>query len=208
MAQATSGADHALEERRADPKRRVRHHCECRARETEIGRVSANDRYVALIEVISQTRNALWTQLNCNNAYTGRDERTTCRCSSRSDVETKATGNDASACNAARKTTIELMPPPPPPWPADRGHGAPSPSNNSWCDRNQFPQARHPPRQRGRLHLHVRRPARHERGDGARNPPISRAWIVLGGRTDQPMRRGLAAKDRCAIGDDEAVMLL
>jgi hypothetical protein len=65
-------------------------------------------------------------QLNRNNARTGRDERASYRSSSRTDVENKVTGNDASVCDdAARPTTIELMPPPS--WPADRVHGGPSP---------------------------------------------------------------------------------
>ena len=124
--QTTTGADQALDERRGDPERRVRHHFEETARETEIGRVGANDRYVALIELIPQVRGALWMQLNRNNARTGRDERAGYRSSSRTDVENKVTGNDASVCDdAARPTTIELMPPPP--WHADRGHGGPSP---------------------------------------------------------------------------------
>jgi hypothetical protein len=123
--QTTTGADQALDERRGDPERRVRHHSEGTARETEIGRVGANDRHVALIELIPQVRGALGMQLIRNNARTGRDERASYRSSSRTDVENKVTGNDASVCDdAARPTTIELMPPPP--WPADRGHGGPS----------------------------------------------------------------------------------
>jgi hypothetical protein len=79
-----------------------------------------------LIELIPQVRGALWMQLNRNNARTGRDERASYRSGSRTDVENKVTGNDASVCDdAARPTTIELMPPRP--WPADRGHGGPSP---------------------------------------------------------------------------------
>jgi hypothetical protein len=110
--QATTGAGQALEERRGDPERRVRHHFEGTARETEIGRVGANDRHVALIELVTQ------------------DERASYRPSSRTDVENKVTGNDASVCDdAARPTTIELTPPPP--WPADRGHGGPSPCSKS-----------------------------------------------------------------------------
>jgi hypothetical protein len=65
-------------------------------------------------------------QFNRNNVRAGRDECTGYRSSSRPDVENKVTGNDASVCDdAAGPTTIELMPPPP--WPADRGHGGPSP---------------------------------------------------------------------------------
>ena len=120
--QTTTRADQALDERRGDPERRVRHHFEGTARETEIGRVGANDRHVALIELIPQVRGSRWMQLNRNNERAGRGE----RASSRTDVENKVTGNDASVCDdAARPTTIELMPPPP--WPADRGHGGPSP---------------------------------------------------------------------------------
>jgi predicted transcriptional regulator len=52
--QTTTGADQALDERRGDPERRVRHHFEGTARETEIGRVGANDRHVALIELVPQ----------------------------------------------------------------------------------------------------------------------------------------------------------
>ena len=124
--QTATGADQALDERRGDPERRVRHHFEGTARETEIGRVGANDRHLALIELIPQVRGALWMQLDRNNARTGCDERASYRPCSRTDVEDKITGNDASVCDdAARPTTIELMPPPP--WPADRGHGGPSP---------------------------------------------------------------------------------
>ena len=71
--QTTTGADQTLDERRGDPERRVRHHFEGTARETEIGRVGANDRHVALIELIPQVRGALWMQLNGNNARTGRE---------------------------------------------------------------------------------------------------------------------------------------
>jgi len=124
--QAITGADQALDERRGDPERRVRHHFEGTARETEIGRVGANDRHVTLIELIPQVRGALWMQLNRNNTRTGRDKRAGYRSSSRSDVENKVIGNDASVFDdAAHPSTIELMPPPP--WPADRGHGEPSP---------------------------------------------------------------------------------
>ena len=123
--QTTTGADQALDERRGDPKRRARHHFEATVRETEIGRVGANDRHVALIELIPQVRGALWMALNRNNARTGRGESASYRSNSRTDVENKVTGNDAGVCDdAARPTTIELMPPPP--WPADRGHGGPS----------------------------------------------------------------------------------
>lgn len=124
--QTATGADQPLYERRGDPERWVRHHFEWTARETEIGRVGANDRHVALIELIPQVLGALWMQLNRNNSCTGRDESASYRSSSRADVENKVTGNDASVCDdAACPTTIELMPPPP--WPADRGHGGPSP---------------------------------------------------------------------------------
>jgi hypothetical protein len=124
--QTTTGADQAVDQRCGDPERRVRHHFEGTARETEIGRVGANDRHVALIELVPQVRGALWMQLNRNNARTGRDERASYCSSSRTDVENKVTGNDAIVCDdAGRPTTIELMPPPP--WPADRGHSGPSP---------------------------------------------------------------------------------
>jgi hypothetical protein len=124
--QTATGADQTFDERRGDPEWRVRHHFEGTARETEIGGIGANDRHVALIELIPQVRGALWMQLNRNNARTGRDERASDRSSPRTDVENKVTGNDASVCDdAARPTTIELMPPPP--RPADRGHGEPSP---------------------------------------------------------------------------------
>lgn len=124
--QTTTGAYQALDERRGDPERRVRHHFEGTARETEFGRVGSNGRHVALIELIAQVRGALWMQLNRNNARTGRDERASYRSNPRTDVENKVTGNDVSVCDdAARPTTIELMPPPP--WPADRGHDGPSP---------------------------------------------------------------------------------
>jgi hypothetical protein len=112
--QTTTGADRALDERRRDPERRVRHHFEGTARETEIGRVGANDLRVALIELIPQVRGARWMQLNRNNARTGRGERASYRSSSRTDVENKVTGNDASVSDdAACPTTIELMPSPP-----------------------------------------------------------------------------------------------
>jgi hypothetical protein len=124
--QMTARADQTFDERRGDPERRVRHHFEPTERETEIGPVGANDRHVALIELISQVPGALRMQLNRHNARTRRHERASYRSSSRTDVENKVTGNDASVCNdAARPTTIELMPPPP--WAADRGHGRPSP---------------------------------------------------------------------------------
>jgi hypothetical protein len=124
--QTTTRADQALYERRGDRERRVRHHFEGAARETEIGRVGANDRHVALMELSPQVRGAPWMQLNRNNARSGGDEGASYRSGSRTDIENKVTGNDASVCDdAARPSTIELMPPPP--WPADRGHGAPSP---------------------------------------------------------------------------------
>ena len=124
--QTTTGADQALDEGRGDAERRVRHHFEGTAREREIGRVGANGRHVALIELIPRVRGALWMQINRNNVRSSRGERASYRASSRTDVENKVTGNDASVCDdAARPTTIELMPPPP--WPADRGHGGPSP---------------------------------------------------------------------------------
>src|ERR1035441_2439251 len=85
--QTTTGADQALDERRRDPERRIRHHFEGTARETEIGRVGANDRHIALIELVPQVRGALWMQLNRNNARTGRDERASYRSGSRTDVE-------------------------------------------------------------------------------------------------------------------------
>jgi hypothetical protein len=132
--QTTARADQALYERRGDPERRVRHHFEGAARETEIGRVCANDRHVALMEPIPQVRGALWMQLNRNNGRTGGDERARYRSGSRTDIENKVTGYYASVCDdAARPTTIELMPPPP--WPTDRGHGGPSPSSTSWVRR-------------------------------------------------------------------------
>jgi hypothetical protein len=73
--QTATGADQALDERRGDPERRVRHHFEGTARQTEIGGVGANDRHVASIELIPQVRGALWMQLNRNNARSGCDER-------------------------------------------------------------------------------------------------------------------------------------
>ena len=124
--QTTARADQALDERRGDPERRVRHHFERAAREAEIGHVSANDCHVALIELIPQIRGALWMQLNRNNPRSRSGECASYRSSSRTDVEDEVTGDDASVCDdAVRPTTIELMPPPP--WPADRGHGGPSP---------------------------------------------------------------------------------
>jgi hypothetical protein len=112
--QTTTGADQALNERRGDPERRVGHHFEGAARETEIGSIGGNDRHGAWIEVIPQVRGALWMQLNGDNVRAGRDEGASYRSSSRTDVEDKVTGHDASVCdNAARPTTIELMPPPP-----------------------------------------------------------------------------------------------
>jgi hypothetical protein len=57
--ETTTGADQALDERRGDPEWRVRHHFEGAARETKIGRVGANDRHVALIELTPQGRGAL-----------------------------------------------------------------------------------------------------------------------------------------------------
>jgi hypothetical protein len=101
------------------------------ARETEIGRVGANDRQVALTELFPQVRGAPWMQLNRGNGRHGRGRRASYRSSSCTDIENKVTGNNASVCNdPARPTTIELMPPPP--WPADRRHGGPSPSRKSW----------------------------------------------------------------------------
>jgi len=124
--QPATGTDQALDERRGDTERRIRHHFKGAARETEIGRVGPNDRHLGLIELIPQVRGAVWMQLDCNNARTGGDERAGYRSCSRTDVENKVTGDYASVCDeAARPTTIELMPPPP--WPADRGHGGPSP---------------------------------------------------------------------------------
>lgn len=122
--QTTAGADQAFDERRGDSERRVRYHFEGTARETEIGRVGANDRHGPSIELLPQVGSALWMQLNRNNVRTGCDQRASYRSSSRTDVEDKLTGNDTSVCDdAARPTTIELMPPPP--WPAVRGHGGP-----------------------------------------------------------------------------------
>jgi hypothetical protein len=70
-------------------------------------------------------------ELNGNDARTGLDECASYRPSSRTDIENKVTGDDASVCDeAASPTTIELVPPPP--WPADRGHGGPSPCSMSW----------------------------------------------------------------------------
>lgn len=124
--QTAARADQALDQRRGDPERRIRYHFEGTARETEIGRIGANDRHVVLIELISQIRGTLWMQLNGHNPRVGRDERTSDRSSSGTDVENEVTGNDASVGNdAACPTTIELVPPPP--WPADGGHGEPSP---------------------------------------------------------------------------------
>jgi hypothetical protein len=124
--QTTAWADQALYQRRGDPERWVRHHFEGATREKEIGCVGANDPHVALMELIPQVRGALWMQLNRHNARTGRDEGASYRSGSRTDIENEVTGNHASVCDdAAGPTTIELMPPPP--WPADRGHGGPSP---------------------------------------------------------------------------------
>ncbi len=50
--QTTTGADQALDERRDDPERWVRHDFEGAARETEIGCVGVNDRHVAPIELL------------------------------------------------------------------------------------------------------------------------------------------------------------
>jgi hypothetical protein len=123
--ETTPGTDQALYQRRGDPERRVRHHFEGTTRQTEIGRVGANDRHVALIELIPQVRGALWMQFNGNNARTGGGEGASYRSSSCTDIEHKVTGNDASVCDdAARPSAIELMPPPP--RPANGGHG-PSP---------------------------------------------------------------------------------
>ena len=99
--QTTTGADQALDERRGDPERRVRHHFEGTARESETGGVGANDRHVALTELIPQVRGALWMQFNRNDARTGGDERASYRSSSRTDVENKVTGNDAGVCDEA-----------------------------------------------------------------------------------------------------------
>jgi hypothetical protein len=124
--QTATGADQALDEGRGDPEWRVRHHFEGSAGETEIGRVGANDRHLALIELIPQGGSALGMQLHGNNARTGGDEGARYRSCSGADVENKVTGNDASVCDdAARPLIIELMPPPP--WPAYGGHGGPSP---------------------------------------------------------------------------------
>ena len=58
-------------------------------------------------------------QLNRYNAGAGSDESASYRSGSRTDVDNKVTGNDASVCDdAERPTTIELMPPPP--WPVHR----------------------------------------------------------------------------------------
>jgi hypothetical protein len=128
--QTTTWADQTLDERRGDTKRRVRHHLEGSARETEVGRVGANDRHGALIELVPEVRGALWMQLDRDNARAGRDESASYRSSSRTDVENKVTGNHPSICDdAARRASIELMPPPP--WPADRGHGGPSPCSKT-----------------------------------------------------------------------------
>jgi hypothetical protein len=124
--QTATGADQALDERRGDPERRIRNHFKGTTRKTEIGRVSANDRHLALIELLPQIRGPVWMQLDRNNARTGRDECASYRTRSRTDVEDEITGNDTSVCDdAARPTTIELMPPPP--RSADRGHDGPSP---------------------------------------------------------------------------------
>lgn len=124
--QTTTRADQALDERRGDPERRVRHHFEGTTRKTEIGRIGAHDRHVASIELIPQVRGTLWMQLDRDDARSDGGERAGYRSAPRTDVENKVTGNDASVCDdAAGPTTIELMPPPP--WPADRGHGGPSP---------------------------------------------------------------------------------
>jgi hypothetical protein len=65
-------------------------------------------------------------QLDRHDVRASGDESASYRTGSRTDVENQVTGNDASVCHdAARPTTIELMPPPP--WPADCGHGGPSP---------------------------------------------------------------------------------
>jgi hypothetical protein len=89
-----------------------------------LGRDGANDRHVALAELVLQVRGALWVQLIRNNSRTSRDERASYLFRSGTDVDIRVTGNDASACDAARPTTTELMPPPP--WPADGWHGGPS----------------------------------------------------------------------------------
>ena len=70
-------------------------------------------------------------QFNGNDARAGRDERVSQRSGSGTDDEDEVSGSDAGVCDeAARPTAIELMPPPP--WPADRGHGGPSPCSTSW----------------------------------------------------------------------------
>jgi hypothetical protein len=70
-------------------------------------------------------------QLNRNDERAGRDERASYRSSSGTDVENKVSGSDTSVCDdAARPAAIELMPAPP--WPADGGHGGPSPCSTSW----------------------------------------------------------------------------
>jgi hypothetical protein len=129
--QATPRAHQALDERRGDRERRVRHHLEGTARQTEIGRVGTNDPHVASIELTSQVGGALWMQLNRDDARPGRDERSSYRSSSGTDVENQVSRGDASVCDdAMRPTAIELMPPPS--WPADGGHGGPSPCSTSW----------------------------------------------------------------------------
>jgi hypothetical protein len=100
-------------------------------RETGIGRVGADDGHVAWIELIPQEGGSLWMQLNGDHPCTGGDERVGYRSSSRTDIENKVTGNHAGVDDeAARPTTIELMPPPP--WPAEGGHGGPSPCSKTW----------------------------------------------------------------------------
>jgi hypothetical protein len=74
--QATTGADQALDERGGDGERRVGRHFEGTTRETEIGRVGANDLHVALIELIPQVGSALCMQLNGDNACACRHQRT------------------------------------------------------------------------------------------------------------------------------------
>jgi hypothetical protein len=128
--QTTTGTDQALDQGRGDPERWVRHHFEWTTRETEISAVDTNDGHAALTEMTPQISGALWMQLNRDNVCVRRDERLGYWSSSRPDVENKITGKYASISNeAARPATIELMPPPP--WPANRGHGGPSPCSKT-----------------------------------------------------------------------------
>ena len=73
--QTTTRADQALDERRGDPERRVRHHFEGTTRKTEIGRIGAHDRHVASIELIPQVRGTLWMQLDRDDARSDGGER-------------------------------------------------------------------------------------------------------------------------------------